>query len=197
MWSIGNEVPERGEPLGAEEAKMIADYLRGLDRTRPVTSALNFIMGKWSDTDGFYSALDIAGYNYNLNDTRRTTSACRSGSWREPSRIPKPCSTTGPWWTTTRTSSTILSGLRPTTWESRDSDGHYRDPQDTSQEGYGAPYPYHGADCGDIDICGNRRATAHCRNIVWDRGEKLFLGVRQTPPAGKVSRHALGSVARL
>ena len=42
MWSIGNEIPERGEPLGAQEAKMLADYLRGLDRTRPVTSALNF-----------------------------------------------------------------------------------------------------------------------------------------------------------
>ena len=43
MWSIGNEIPERGEPLGAQEAKMLADYLRGLDRTRPVTSALNFV----------------------------------------------------------------------------------------------------------------------------------------------------------
>lgn len=29
MWSIGNEIPERGEPLGAEEARMPADYVRG------------------------------------------------------------------------------------------------------------------------------------------------------------------------
>jgi beta-galactosidase len=61
MWSIGNEIPERGDPLGAQEAKTIADYVRGLDGTRPVTSALNLIAGKWSGTDGFYSALDIAG----------------------------------------------------------------------------------------------------------------------------------------
>jgi beta-galactosidase len=65
---------------------------------------------------------------------------------------------------------------------------YYRDPKDTSREGYGAPYPYHGADCGDIDICGNRRANAHYRNIVWNRGEKLFLGVRQSPPEGKELR---------
>ena len=67
MWSIGNEIPERGEPLGAQEAKMLADYLRSLDRTRPITSALNLVRN-WTDTDGFYSALDIAGYNYNLDN---------------------------------------------------------------------------------------------------------------------------------
>src|SRR5262249_49357919 len=33
---------------------------------------------------------------------------------------------------------------------------------------------------------GNRKALAHYRNIVWDRGEKLYLGVKQPPPEGKV-----------
>ena len=41
MWSIGNEIPERGDEAGAGTAKTMADYLRGLDRTRPITSALN------------------------------------------------------------------------------------------------------------------------------------------------------------
>src|SRR5581483_11076860 len=67
IWSIGNEIPERGQPLGAEEAKMIADYLRTLDRTRPVTSALNAVF-PWTNADGFFAALDIGGYNYNLNN---------------------------------------------------------------------------------------------------------------------------------
>ena len=34
-------------------------------------------------------------------------------------------------------------------------------------------------------MCGNRKALAHYRNIVWDRGEKLYLGVRQPAPEGK------------
>lgn len=50
---------------------------------------------------------------------------------------------------------------------------------------WGGDYPWHGSDCGDIDICGFRKAVSHYRNIVWDRGEKLFLGVRQPPPEGK------------
>ena len=56
---------------------------------------------------------------------------------------------------------------------------------DTTREGYGAPFPCHGANSGDIDLCGFPRALAHYRNILWDRGEKLYLGVRQPVPEGK------------
>jgi beta-galactosidase len=62
---------------------------------------------------------------------------------------------------------------------------YYRDPKDTTRESYGASYPCHGADCGDIDIFGERQASAHYRNIGRDRGEKIYLGVRQPAPEGK------------
>jgi beta-galactosidase len=196
MWNIGNEVPERGEPLGAQEAKMIADYLRGLDRTRPITSALNFIPGKWSDTDGFYSALDLAGYNYNLNNHVEDHK-------RVPSRL-MACTesyaqSTFDYWNMVDESPYIVGDF--VFWTAIDYLGesglgrwYYRDPKDTSREGYGAPYPCHGADCGDIDICGHRKAVAHYRNIVWNRGEKLYLGVRQPAPEGKELRVTRWSV---
>jgi beta-galactosidase len=189
MWSIGNEVPERGEPLGAQEAKMIADYLRTLDRTRPITSALNFIMGPWPNTDGYYSAIDIAGYNYNLNNHA-------DDHKRVPSRV-MACTESYPqatfdYWSMVDENPYIIGDFVWTAIDYLGESGlgrwYYRDPNDTSREGYGAPYPYHGADCGDIDICGNRRANAHYRNIVWNRGEKLFLGVKQSPPDGKELR---------
>jgi beta-galactosidase len=189
MWNIGNEVPERGEPLGAEEAKMLADYLRGMDRTRPITSALNFIPGKWSDTDGFYSALDIAGYNYNLNNHT-------DDHQRVPARI-MACTESYPkdtfdYWEMVNGNPYIVGDFVWTAIDYLGESGlgrwYYRDPKDTSREGYGAPFPCHGADCGDIDICGHRRANAHYRNIVWKRGEKLFLGVKQFPPEGKELR---------
>ena len=188
-WNIGNEVPERGEPLGAREAKTIADYVRGLDGTRPITSALNFIPGKWSDTDGYYSALDVAGYNYNLNNHAEDHK-------RVPSRV-MACTESFPqsmfdYWSMVDESPYIIGDFVWTAIDYLGESGlgrwYYRDPKDKSPEGYGAPYPYHGADCGDLDICGNRKAIAHYRNIVWNRGEKLFLGVRQTPPEGKELR---------
>jgi beta-galactosidase len=185
MWSIGNEIPERGEPLGAQEAKMLADYLRTLDRTRPITSALNFV-GKWTDTDGFYSALDIGGYNYNLSNHA-------ADHKRVPSRI-MACTESFPRstfddWSMVADFPYIVGNF---VWTAIDYLGEsglgrstLRDAKDTSREGYGAPYPRHGADCGDIDICGALKAIAHYRNIVWDRGEKLYLGVRQPVPDGK------------
>ena len=186
MWSIGNEIPERGEPLGAQEAKMLADYLRGLDLTRPITAALNLIPGKWTDTDGYYSALDIGGYNYNLNNHAEDHK-------RVPSRI-MVCTESFThdmfdYWAMVTESPYIVGDF---VWTALDYFGesglgrwYYQDTKETRPEAYGAPYPCHGADCGDIDICGNRKASAHYRNIVWDGGEKLYLGVRQPAPEGK------------
>jgi beta-galactosidase len=185
MWSIGNEIPERGEPLGAQEAKMIADYLRSLDRTRPITSALNSVPN-WPNTDGFYSALDLAGYNYNLENHA-------ADHQRVPSRL-MACTesfprTTFDYWALVNDFPYIVGDFVWTAIDYLGESGlgrwYYRDPKDTRPEAYGAPYPCHGADCGDIDICGHRKAIAHYRNIVWNRGEKLYLGVRQPAPEGR------------
>ena len=185
MWSIGNEVPERGEPLGAQEAKMLADYVRNLDHTRPVTSALNFVP-TWTNTDGFYAALDIGGYNYNLSNHV-------ADHRRAPSRV-MVCTESFPRstfddWAMVNDFSYIVGNF---VWTAIDYLGEsglgrwsFRDPKDASREGFGAPYPWHGAVCGDLDLCGARRAIAHYRNIIWDRGEKLYLGVRAPVPDGK------------
>ncbi len=186
MWSIGNEIPERGELLGAEEAKTIADYLRGLDRTRPITSALNNV-ARWAETtDGFFAALDIGGYNYNLSNHVADRK-------RAPSRIIA-CTESFPRstfddWAMCADFPYIVGNFVWTAWDYLGESGlgrsTLRDLKDTSREGYGAPFPCHGANSGDIDLCGFRRSTAHYRNILWDRGEKLYLGVRQPVPEGK------------
>ena len=189
IWSIGNEIPERAEPLGAQEAKMIADYLRGLDRTRPITSALNTASGPWSNTDGFYSALDLGGYNYNLENYA-------ADHKRVPGRL-MACTESFPqqtfnYWALVNDFPYIAGDFVWTAIDYLGESGlgrwYYHDPKDRTPEAYGAPYPCHGADCGDIDICGNRKANAHYRNIVWNRGEKLFLGVRQPAPEGREVR---------
>ena len=135
---------------------------------------------------GIYSALDIGGYNYNLNnhveDHKRVPSrvmACTESYLRD----------TFDYWAMVTEFPYIVGDFVWTAIDYLGESGlgrwYYRDPKDTSREAYGAPYPCHGADCGDIDICGNRKASGHYRNIVWDRGEKLYLGVRQPAPAGK------------
>jgi len=80
MWSIGNEIDypndpftdpvlgkgyRPGNPPGTDLVKWgrpLADAVRQLDPTRPVTAALASVL--MSNTVGFAQILDIAGYNY-------------------------------------------------------------------------------------------------------------------------------------
>ena len=59
MWSIGNEVPDQGNP---ELAKTLANIVRMEDPTRPVTAGCNW---DGAGFNGFQEALDVFGYNYN------------------------------------------------------------------------------------------------------------------------------------
>src|SRR5664280_2045837 len=58
MWSIGNEIPERDQPEGAKTGKMLADYIRKLDATRPLTTAANNPRD-WLAVDNLFASLDI------------------------------------------------------------------------------------------------------------------------------------------
>lgn len=71
MWSIGNEIPEVVDSLGYETSHKLADFVRTLDKTRPVTAAIPFHIPliqrkKWDATAPSFDALDVGGYNYAL-----------------------------------------------------------------------------------------------------------------------------------
>lgn len=64
IWSIGNEIAEQWgpNPEAGGIGRELSDIVRGLDKTRPVTSACNFVSEKNSlITDG---GLDLVGTNY-------------------------------------------------------------------------------------------------------------------------------------
>jgi beta-galactosidase len=84
MWSTGNEIPERGEAEGAETSKMLADYVRKLDPTRPVTAAVN---GLNPDKDPYFATLDISGYNYSFGGDHGKKSIFQIDHERVPDRI--------------------------------------------------------------------------------------------------------------
>ncbi|MDW5265448.1 MULTISPECIES: glycoside hydrolase family 2 TIM barrel-domain containing protein [Acidobacteriaceae] len=69
MWGIGNEIPEAWTPKGGPIAKELADRVRSLDATRPLTEAFPGATYTPS-TDAVMSHLDIGGYNYNLKQNQ-------------------------------------------------------------------------------------------------------------------------------
>jgi len=64
IWSIGNEIPEQwgGNPAAGVIGKELSEIVKGLDKTRPITSACNFV----SDQNTLITAgdLDLVGTNY-------------------------------------------------------------------------------------------------------------------------------------
>jgi beta-galactosidase len=188
MWSIGNEIPERGDETGARTAKTMADYLRTLDRSRPITSAVDGVR-QWTNTDNFFAALDIGGYNYNLANHVEDHK-------RMPARVMMSTESylraTFDYWQMVADFPYIVGDF---VWTALDYIGEsgigrwdIRNVGDTTRSpgmGSDASFPVHTSDCGDLDLCGFRKASSHYRNIVWDRGEKLYLGVRLPAPEGK------------
>jgi beta-galactosidase len=61
MWSLGNEIPDKGEPSGVQSCRMLADVAHHYDPTRPVTSGINGV--REATRSGFIQSLDVVGYN--------------------------------------------------------------------------------------------------------------------------------------
>jgi beta-galactosidase len=68
IWGIGNEIPELEMDRGAAIGKQLADQVRSLDKTRPVTLAFPGTTTK-PTAQAVFSQLDITGYNYNIIPT--------------------------------------------------------------------------------------------------------------------------------
>jgi beta-galactosidase len=68
IWGIGNEIPELEVDRGGALGKQLADQVRALDNTRPLTLAFPGTTTK-PTAEAVFSQLDITGYNYNILPT--------------------------------------------------------------------------------------------------------------------------------
>jgi len=63
MWSTGNEINEQGDKKnGWKVAKMLSEYVKEVDPTRPTTLGMNHYDGPYKSN--FAQQVDIAGINY-------------------------------------------------------------------------------------------------------------------------------------
>jgi beta-galactosidase len=197
MWSTGNEIVERnGLSDGAGWSRRLADYVRSLDTTRPVTNAICEIfedptppgetpdekMERWARaTDGFAAPLDVVGYNYLVHRYERDVQ-------RFPGRII--CGTeTFPkeafdYWAATERCAHVIGDF---VWTSLDYLGE-------AGIGHSAPgdnthglrlFPWHHANCGDIDICGTKRPQSYYRDCVWGVARAPYIAVHDPGHHGK------------
>lgn len=179
MWSIGNEVYERGNKEGQRIAKDLADSARQWDRTRPVAIGLNGLEKEedWPKLDPMFASVDVAGYNYELHrhteDRQRVPRRVIFSSESFPSAAFKS-------WEAVNDHSYVIGDF---VWSGLDYLGEagigrvFSPDEPVKQHWEAEHFPWHGAYCGDLDITGWRKPISHYRNIIWDRGEKLYAAV--------------------
>jgi beta-galactosidase len=180
MWSIGNEIPERFDAAGADTARALADHIRAVDASRPVTAAFNDVKDA---ADPFLSALDISGYNYCPN-------SFEPDHRRQPQRVmfttesfPRDSFT---YWSRVETLPCVIGDFIWTAWDYRGEAaiGHTLDEGDSGS--YLRGWPNYNAFCGDFDVCGFVKPQGLYRQVLWDSRPVAIL-VEDVPPGEHTS----------
>jgi beta-galactosidase len=173
LWSIGNEIPGMDSPEVVKTSKMIADYIRNSDRTRPVIGAVNGIN---PTKDQFFSTLDVGGYNYGTGGGGIRDSIFSFDHKRVPGRI------------MIQTESFPLESFRSWmdvmdypwlvgdfVWTAID----YIGEASIGWRGYMQNqnfFPWNLGYCGDIDICGWKRPQSYYRDVLWKENQlSIFI----------------------
>ncbi len=176
MWSIGNEIPNRHLPEVVQVAEMIADFIKDIDPSRPITSAVNDLK---PDKDPFFATLDVAGYNYASGGDHNQESLYRQDHTRLPDRImygseSYALEAFGSWMDVVDNPFVIGDFV----WTAFD----YIGEASIGWRGYWQKqdfFPWNLAYCGDIDICGWKRPQSFYRDALWKENQ---LSVWVTPP---------------
>ncbi len=177
IWSIGNELIERMYPEGAAIARMLADHVRAVDPTRPVTAGICDTWEAnttWRDADVLFTALDLRGYNYRLP-------AYQEDHALFPEKVMVATETSPTqqydYWKAVEALPYLIGDF---VWTSLDYLGEAGIGREFHEgdEVWGLPgWPFTVANCGDIDICGEKRPQSYYRDILWHRRDTPYIGV--------------------
>jgi len=176
MWSIGNEIPGRHRSDVVETAKILGDFIRKMDPSRPVTSAVNDLR---PDKDPYFATLDVAGYNYASGGDHNQESLYAQDHKRLPNRIMAgtesyPLEAFGSWMGVVDNPYVLGDFV----WTAFD----YIGEASIGWRGYWQKqdfFPWNLAYCGDIDICGWKRPQSYYRDALW---KENHLSIWITPP---------------
>jgi len=185
MWSIGNEIPNRDKPEVVKLAQVLSDYVRRLEPTRPVTSAVNELR---EDKDPYFATLDIAGYNYAAGGDHMKKSLYEFDHDRLAKRImfgseSYPLEAFDSWMNVLDHPYVIGDFV----WTAFD----YIGEASIGWRGYWQEqnfYPWNLAYCGDIDICGWKRPQSYYRDALWKK-DQVSIFVKPPLPSFEMNPH--------
>lgn len=182
MWSIGNEVPERGKPEAVKTATMLIDALKKMDTTRPVTSAIVESGKDWTIMDPLMAVHDVAGYNYHLHSAPADHKRVPSRMIVHTESYPKDAYNN---WKLVQENNFVIGDF---VWTAIDYLGEagigrsFYSGETPGENWDNDMFPIHAAYCGDIDLIGWRKPISHYRSMLYNANEKLYMAVREPEP---------------
>jgi beta-galactosidase len=186
LWSIGNEIQERGDSSGIKIRKELMSIVKKKDTTRPVTEAICSFWdnpGKtWEYAQPALEQLDVAGYNYQWREYENDHKKYPNRTMIGTESIAKEAFEN---WQMVENNPYVLGDF---IWTSMDYLGESgigrseimnQDAKELSQP----EWPWYNAFCGDIDICGFKKPQSYFRDVVWGISN-LEIAVHAPIPAG-------------
>jgi len=219
MWGIGNEIWEAADTTGHRIAKQLADEVRRLDPTRAVTEAMLYlpqqIKFKWEEFGPHLASLDVDGYNYFIGgpfDPMQRDSATTHRYETEHAQHPNKLymatesypSAALENWNAAEKYPFVIGGF---SWTAMDYIGEANIggptlvPESTKiPHGLASlmfffkpdSWPVFNANCGDLDLVGNRKAASYYQNVVWRNSPIELLVHRPIPDGMKEARSPWG-----
>jgi len=194
MWSIGNEIPERGDHSAIETAKMLTNAIKKIDADRPITSAICDNGKDWSRLDTLMAVHDVVGYNYHLWSAPSDHQRVDSRIIVHTESYPRDAFAN---WKLMQDNKYVIGDF---VWTAMDylgesGIGRWYYSGDVPGEHWERDFfPWHGAYCGDIDLIGWRKPISHYRSMLYNENEKLYMAVREPAPEPLEIKTTLWSV---
>jgi beta-galactosidase len=185
LWSIGNELIERFRPEGFVIGRMLANHVRTVDPTRPVTAAMCGAWGvdhTWPESEGFFAALDVGGYNYEWKNYHTDHLAHPQRVMAGTESFPLEAFEN---WTMVQENNDVIGDFVWTSLDYLGESGIGRVHYGGDNEKFLGQYPWHQAFCGDLDLCGFKRPQSYYRDMVWQNSARLYIAVHYPIPEGK------------
>jgi beta-galactosidase len=186
LWSIGNEINERADSVGYIITKRLADEVRKLDPTRPVTEAICGFWDHpgqdWSTTVPAFANLDVGGYNYLWGnyepDHAKFPKRIMMGTESFPGDAYN-------YWKQVEKNPWVIGDF---VWTAMDYLGETglgnSRLNDDPDKGFLRSWPWFNAFCGDIDLCGFKKPQLFYRDVIWNNS-RLEIAVHSPIPEGK------------
>ncbi|HPF52226.1 MAG TPA: glycoside hydrolase family 2 TIM barrel-domain containing protein [Draconibacterium sp.] len=206
MWSIGNEIYEPEDTTRLRIASQLAGKVRELDDTRAVTTAITgfFYPDGWETTTPVFNLMDVCGYNYMLDNIEAdhelfpnriiyTSESYPKDAYAYWEMVEKQPYVIGDFvWTALDYLGEVSTGstsyVPSTTGETVSGNfAGFKLPKGVNifdmQLRRPSAWPNFVAECGDIDITGEKRAQMIYRDVLWDNS-LLEVSVHEPIPDG-------------